>query len=223
MCYSIEDSQNAFIIGIISSIILFTGVGIPRGGKEVDYKITSLFLMFITFMQLYDYYFWKYPSSEEKNLDCNRFVTKLAIISNHLQPIILLLLGLYYKGFDITVKGNFALIILYAILMIPYTKKAFEETRTTDITKCEECPTKEVLTWSWNYLENGKLVYFVYLLLTVALLNKVIEDTRLKKILIGFTIASFIFSIQKYNIIKNVGRMWCYISSFLPLFILLTN
>jgi len=216
MCYSIEDSQNAFIIGIVSSIILFS-----KG--TTDLKIISLFLLFLTFMQLYDYYFWKYPSREKKNVECNQFITKLAIISNHLQPIVLLLLGLYFRGFDITVKGNMALIILYSILIIPYTKKAFEEIRTTDITKCEDCPTKEVLTWSWNHLENGKLVYFVYLLLVVSLLDKVIENKSLKKFMIIFTIASFIFSIQKYLIIKNVGRMWCYISAFLPLFILLTT
>ena len=86
MCYTAKDSLNAYVINFISSILLY------KYSNSNDMKILALFLLFVGQMQLFDYLFWV-------NLKCNKInklVTKLAIIFNHLQPIVLFLLINYY-------------------------------------------------------------------------------------------------------------------------------
>ena len=52
MCYSAQDSMIAYIFGTVSNIYLFIN------SKNTDEKIISLFLLFVSQMQLFDFLFW---------------------------------------------------------------------------------------------------------------------------------------------------------------------
>ena len=92
MCYSLEVSRNSFLINVISCFMLF------NFSKNNNAKILSLFFLFIGFMQLFDWIFWNNQDTfNEKKMIVNKIFTKIAMIFNHLQPIVLALLLMYYK------------------------------------------------------------------------------------------------------------------------------
>ena len=87
MCYTSSDSLNAYLINLLSSIILF------HKSTNTDMKIASIFLLFVGQMQILDYIFWKNTTCKSTN----KLTTKIAILFNHLQPIVLFLLFNYYN------------------------------------------------------------------------------------------------------------------------------
>ena len=97
MCYTSKDSLIAYIIGTVSNIYLF------YNSRNSDEKVISIFFLFVSQMQLFDYLFWKNKECKKNN----KLITKFAIIFNHLQPVVLFLLLKYFK-YDI---NKYAIII----------------------------------------------------------------------------------------------------------------
>ena len=79
MCFSAEVSLGSFIIGIVFSIILFFQT------KFQDYRIVSIFLGFVSLMQLIEYFLWKHQKCD----NINKNLSYLGMILNHSQPIVL--------------------------------------------------------------------------------------------------------------------------------------
>ena len=104
MCYTSKDSLIAYIIGLSSNIYLFLN------SKNTDEKVISLTFLFVSQMQLFDYFFWKNKKCNKNN----KLITKFAIIFNHLQPVVLFFLLKYFK-YDI---NKYAIIIFYIYLII---------------------------------------------------------------------------------------------------------
>ena len=113
MCYSANDSLIAYKINLIISLIIF------NYSIDNHIKVLSLFFLFVGQMQLFDYIFWK----NQKYNNINKITTKIAILFNHLQPIILILLQYIYK-FKLSLI-SIIVIIIYSILSIIYTFNAF--------------------------------------------------------------------------------------------------
>lgn len=200
MCYTAKDSLIAYSINFVSSIILF------KTSNDLQYKVISLFLLFVGQMQLFDYLFWK---NQECNI-INKIATRLAIIFNHLQPIVLFLLQ-YYYGFK---QNIFALtiIILYAILSINYNKEAFNKIVCT-------LPENYKMDWKWNKLNNSKIYYTLFLgYLIVASFNFKQKNFQILFALIS--IITFFVATKTPVLNYSVGRIWCYYGALLPLFIL---
>jgi hypothetical protein len=63
-------------------------------GDKESHKILGLFFGFVGLMQLYDWIFWDNNTRNKVNF----VFTKIAMITNHLQPIVLGSLILMYKG-----------------------------------------------------------------------------------------------------------------------------
>ncbi len=83
MCFNSSISIASYIFGIVNSIILF-----KRG-----YEIEGAFYGFIIQMQLIEYLLWTNNKCNSKN----KFITKIGISLNHLQPYVLYLLILKYN------------------------------------------------------------------------------------------------------------------------------
>ena len=205
MCYTEQTSINAFLIGTISSIVLLLYTNDKR------YKILALFFLFVTLMQLYDYIFWT-----NKNNKVNEITTKIATITNHLQPIILALIILYfYKTLKFESKW---LTILYTIIILIYTLNGWNTLKYTEVTP-KSAPSLE---WKWNHFSGSVYVYILFLILLNVLFIQAIGGT-LGYISAILTTFSFVFSLWKYQKQLSTGRFWCYFASLVPIILLIFN
>jgi hypothetical protein len=223
MCYSKEVSQRSFIINMITSYILYTYT------KNIENKIFALVFAFVGFMQLYDWIFWENQDiSDVSQANINFITTKIAMISNHLQPIIIGLLIYYFKG-TLGIWSKYML-LLYFILIVIYSIKTFnkitytltENVHVSALLNNKE-QTKTSLFWEWNYNEkaNNGLIYTIFLLTTIILFYENISYPMniIMSFIIAFTygLSSYLF---KYH---GIGRFWCNFAAFVPLFILFIN
>jgi hypothetical protein len=212
MCYTKQDSLNSYIINFISSLLLY------KSTNNTDLQIISIFLFFIGQMQLLDFLFWK-------NKECNKnniHITRLAIIFNNLQPIVLFLL---FKLFNYEHnKLSIIIIILYTILVTKYTIDIYpKDNCTINDNVCCSIPINvdkdtQVIDWQWERQPNNDIVYFLYILyFVIASFNFKYN----KIIFMIITLGSLFISLKIPKLNLSSGRVWCYVASFLP-YILLT-
>lgn len=207
MCYSLEVSRNSFIINIISSYILYKR-------RNNEYKLLSLFFSFVGLMQLYDWIFWM--NQEENNI--NFIVTKIAMFSNHLQPIVLALLIMFYlKKFG---KMSQILLLLYVICISIYTYTSYNN---IDYTLIKNIPDinnnyNPSLYWQWNTKENALMVYIIFLM-SFCVFGYENFSKPLNLIHLIINLSTFFFSdfFHKHN---HVGRWWCNVAAYVPLLLL---
>jgi hypothetical protein len=200
MCYTATDSLMAYFINFISSVILY------NLSEDIEYKVISLFLLFVGQMQLFDYLFWKNQECNENN----KLTTQMAIIFNHLQPIVLFLLQ-YYYGFRQTALATI-IIILYGFYSIDYTTQALREVECT-------LPDNNKMDWKWNRLNNATLYYSLFLgYLVIAGFNFTEKSTQILFALISSI--TFIVATKTPILNYSVGRIWCYYASLMPVLIL---
>jgi len=206
MCYSAQDSMIAYIFGTISNIYLFIN------SKNTDEKIIGLFLLFVSQMQLFDFLFWI-------NKNCNKTnknITKLAIIFNHLQPIVLYsLLKIYKYNTHITCDITF---YIFLILIIYYTIKNWPDKYCSEGDNvCCSLPLskindKTIISWNWNNQKYNRTIYLIFLI------SLVISSLQLKtgNIIFAFVnVFTFLISFKIPNLNRSVGRLWCFIASLL--------
>lgn len=206
MCYTKEVSRNAFIINIISCYILYN-----YHSNQNSHKIFSLFFVFVGLMQLYDWIFWE---NQTKN-NINYITTKVAMISNHLQPIILACLLYYFNG-NLTINSKIILTI-YIVTILYYSINIYNKIDYTLVSY----RSKPSLDWQWNSQSNSVIIYTIFLLTFIILsFENIVYPMNL--FLTFLCIMSFTLASYYYKGI-NVGRLWCNYSSYIPLLILLVN
>ena len=198
MCYTFNASLWSFITSTIFSIILMRFNTVLGG-----------YFLFVGLMQLYDLIFWSHLS---KN-NINYVATKMAMISNNFQPVVLGLLLIFTK-----VKLNkFTLIlfVIYLITSIIYSIYSWKISYT--LVSPSSIPS---LYWEWNNLPGSSYYYSFYLIITVLLLYDGFT-WPLNYILIGIMSVSFIFSYYNFKQEFSTGRFWCYFTGFIPVLVLL--
>lgn len=201
MCYSASISVASFSISVILSLILLVTYS----------KVLGLFFVYIALMQLYDFIFWTFPYKHPMNY----WVTKLAMITNNLQPIVLALLIIYVGKQKLT-HINIILLLVYGVVAAIYTIYAMTKTSFT-------LPTKACnggLYWEWSSLPGYLIVYSLYLALLMSLFYDHFPKP-MNYILILITIVSFGLSGLFYWKHNMTGRMWCWIGAFTPLFLII--
>ena len=202
MCYTLQDSRNSYIINLVLSILLLS-----ISKNKPNYIVIAYFFLFVGQMQLFDYLFWHYlpPSS------INTLSTRLAILFNHLQPLVLIGLQ-YYYGLSLT-SFSVYIFYIYLVCIIPYTIYAF---RTVEYTY----PKNNTMYWEWNYLPYNKIIYFFFILSLIA--SSFNFTSNIIKSLAIFSVLITIYIGHKLNILNiSFGRMWCYFASFVPLLFIL--
>lgn len=201
MCYSKEASVRAAIVGFVSSAILYSNA------KDEWYKNLAVFFAFVTLMQVYDAIFWDSLSDNKGGNNVNFILTKIAMISNHLQPLVLAYL-LSPQQSDTTKYILYA----YAIVAIIYSINAYNKIKYTVVTK-ESYPS---LYWEWNSLSNSFEMYSLFLIALTVLAMEM--PYPLNYILSIINIATFAFSKWQYKN-TDIGRMWCHTASYVPMII----
>jgi hypothetical protein len=214
MCFTKEVSLTAFVINVIFSVLLFNS-----NSKNDELKIMALFFAFVGLMQLYDYIFWSNPSKTT----INKITTKLAMLTNHIQPIVLGLLILFYKN-SIEQSSKIVLLI-YTVVAILYTINIYDKVNYTETENinCEDpeeiapdvCKQKQYLNWEWNEQEYNNIIYTLFIL-ALCFLSFNNFSHPLNLVLVLFTIITFFMSYLNYKT-TGIGRFWCYFASFIPL------
>lgn len=195
MCYNATASVISFATGIISSMLLC-----------LFNPVLGLFFAWVTFMQLFDWIFWKNQTRNRVNY----LTTKVAMFFNILQPIILaaLIISLQKVPLKPFSKG---ILILYIIASAVYIATCW---RKVDYTLVDPISHPGLL-WKWNHMPGNFVVYSLYLVLLSALIIQHFTYP-IKHIFLLVTWISFIVSIAYLK--KNaLGRFWCYFAAYIPL------
>ena len=211
MCYTKTYSLGALAAGWLSSLLVlwvsFRGRGSASNREQL--RVVGVFFAYVSLMQLYDYIFWTQPAGGA----LNRRVTQLAILTNHTQPLVLLLCGWYFLRTPLPVSSS--LTMLYTLAAIPYTLRALEVCTATTLSAESGTP-----NWEWNHLRGaGTLSTVTYGLFLASLLSVFWEGFRgpMRVLFSATTVGSFAFSWMKYRVHSSVGRFWCFFAAFAPL------
>lgn len=200
MCYNEKASLYSFVTGMASSCIL-----------AYYNPVVAFFFAWISCMQLFDYIFWR---NLTKNT-LNYATTKVAILFNNLQPIVLALLIVFLGKQKLRPLSVF-LISLYICIAVALTFISLKQVDYTLVTE-ESAPS---LYWKWNYMPYGNILYLLFILSVVSMF---VQHFRwpLNFILTATSITTFIYSFTKFKKHRSIGRMWCHINGYVPLIIVI--
>lgn len=211
MCYSKEVSQRSFIINVITCYILY------NYNYNNTNKILALFFAFVGLMQLFDWIFWEHQGENENDKRINFIFTKIAMIANHIQPIFLAIILYIYNG-KLPIL-SICIVILYIIVVVPYTKSLNIDYTLVKNVKTKNNKTKTSLYWQWNSAHNSYLVYSTFLI-TLSVLSFENFNYPMNIILVFINLFSF-FLANFYYKSEYVGRFWCETASLIPLLFLI--
>jgi hypothetical protein len=227
MCYSEEQSRKSFVINMITCYVLFTYNTSPT------FKIIALFFAFVGIMQFLDIIFWNNQNIQDpRQAQVNWITTKVAMVVNHLQPIILAYLIYIYKGS----LGKLSNIILpiYIIAISIYSFNSYNKIKYTlqedvsirDVNDLlfvnpEDDYTRTSLKWDWNIQRHSLIVYIIFLstLLILAYEN---FSYPFNIVLAFINIFTFVLSAYYYKG-RSLGRFWCKFAAWVPLFFILIH
>jgi hypothetical protein len=196
MCYTFRASIVNGLVSVITSIVVYTST------ENEIIKSLALFFLFVSLMQWYDAIFWATGESR-----INYLFTKIAMITNHLQPLVL-----YYlisRNIEMTMITQISL-ITYAIYAMIYSIYAFNTIEYTGVTELSS----PMLDWKWNNLPGARIMYFLFFMVfTLISLNL---PGILSLVMLILNLGTFFFSYYTFKR-QNIGQMWCVISAYVPL------
>lgn len=204
MCWNKEISLLSFVFIVICCIALINYETDDITTKQN--KIIGYYLLFVGLMQLIDYFIWI-------DLKCIKGINKLAgylgPLLNYLQPVVLLILLLYFtnnfKIESLVEKIIVGITILYFItVMYIYF---FKYLKTGKI--CSTVNNKH-LSWSWtNYI--WKILYFPVSLLVIYLFY------HYNYSLIPAILSYVLLFISMILFKQNIAELWCFFVIILPI------
>jgi hypothetical protein len=199
MCYTFKASIANGIISLVTSMIVYANTT----NKIV--KSLALFFLFVGLMQWYDAIFWM---TDKTNV--NYFFTKLAMITNHLQPIILYLLISQSIHMNYMTQLSLMTYMAYALVYSIYAFYTIDYTVVTELSS----PT---LDWKWNNLPGAEMMYFLFLMVFTLVSLNIPGILGIVMLILNF--GSFFFSYYTFKR-ENIGQMWCILASYAPLILI---
>lgn len=223
MCFNDSISILSFLTGISGSI----GLGFLNLIPE------SIFLGWVSNMQLIEYFLWKnQPCQIDKNNkicntkeieNCNQTnqkITTAGLIINHLEPFILFISILIFKKKTLPL-WLIILVSIYLIVLLIYTisienKKQTIEEKCTYVTE-ESNPH---LFWQWNYSDYNSIIYSLFIIVLCLLSFFGLTNYIFSTLMI---LISYLISIYLYKNTKIVGSIWCFAAAYVPWLIIGKN
>jgi hypothetical protein len=156
MCFNAEVSISTYLIGMMGCFLLF----------QRKHYIVAITFAWVVQMQLIEYFLWKSqncrnPFQHKRNV----FFSKIGIIINHLEPIILYLSILYFAKTHLPYWVHL-LVLVYMICAIFYMRGAWLEQSCVAITEISS----PHLYWKWNTFGKFYQLFYTLFLCTVCLL-----------------------------------------------------
>ncbi len=197
MCHNAPVSILTYLFGMSGSIYLF----------NQNYIVESIFFIWVIQMQLIEFFLWNNQNCNSDNIN----VSKLGLVINHLEPIILWIAILLYSSKTLPNYINlFMLVFIY--FTINYTTYSIEKQNCTLVTE----QTKPHLYWSWNN-QKGSIEYYQLFIVALNLLCFFGLENGITSAMImnvGYTISYILYKDK-----NTVGAMWCYYAALAPWFL----
>lgn len=199
MCFSPEASIQSFTVGLIGAFLCVSL------GSITD-KIIGYFLGFVSLMQGVEYLLWKHQTCD----DINRTLSILGMVLNHAQPLVLGFLILMLNPKVNYVKTIMTLMIIYSLVIIPYSMTYVREKKCT--LKSQE---HGHLVWEWNNMKHARIRYFTFICVLCLIFILGMPNMIFGIIAALGTVISYMTSKIIYPS-DVVGALWCYYVAFLP-------
>ena len=197
MCYTTHASLVSFAANVITSSVLY-----------LYSKSIALFYIFVSLMQLYDFIFWTYSTKNRLNY----WVTKLAMIKNHLQPVVLALLIVYFDKKTLTPTSK-VILGLYIGAAIIYSIYTWYIISYTFVSKMDGGS----LFWEWNHTD-WTVPFYTLFAITIAVIFYENYPWPVNVFAGTLALVSMLMA-GLYFKTRLVGRFWCWIAGFMPLLI----
>ena len=203
MCFNYKVSLLTFFIGVVFSILLFF---YGNAKYSIENKTSAIFLIFISMIQFMDFLFW----IDIKNAyGINKITTILGPILNVCQPTIMYLIKYFYYKPDVFTLQNynlpvFVLNVLYLIYFINIYTKFLTKEKLVTSTKNGH------LSWPWLKYSSPPFYLILFAINMFYLFN-------FKYALVLFVVTYFFLFISAKYFYYNVGELWCFFGSFIPL------
>ena len=202
MCISAEVSLGAYIIGMCGSVLLW-----KRG-----YKAEAMFYAWVVQMQLLEFIFWTNGCGR-----VNKIATRVGVIINNLEPIILWLGILLYGPVTKLPKWVNITMIMFGIATIMYHRSIGKRGKEKECTQVTE-ESKPHLYWAWNEGEYANEYYLFFIVCLVILsLTGLGENGNIHAIGV---LTTFIVSKIVYGKSHSVGAIWCLMAAGVPILLL---
>lgn len=198
MCWSKEVSAISWIIGTIGSLLLYK--------KD---KVFGAFFLFVSQMQLIDMLLW--ITYENNNLDMNVLISKIGVILNNLQPIVLWL-GMKNPPEFLSNSGY-----LYSLIALYFTRKQIVEMKPSVVTEVSA----PHLNWDWIKDSDSTDNFYMYvytLFMTIGVYANSKSITLSSIPYISGATSSIVYGH------KNVtGSLWCFFTVAVPWAMVILN
>lgn len=199
MCITSFDSLLVYGVNIISTYLLYN-----FGGTD-DAKVSALFLFFVGQMQIFDYIFW----NTEKCSALNKITTKIAILFNHFQPLLLYYLQQYFGMTMSRLSKILKSIYIYAATI--YSILALYKVSCTGVSE-----KTGIIYWEWNFMPFNTLFYSLFMIFMISTVQN-FNDKKYSYFLTFLIVSTYIAGHFKPILNETTGRIWCYYAATLPL------
>ena len=206
MCFNYKVSLFTFIIGTLFSVLL---INYGNAKYKMENKISGIFLIFISLIQLMDFLFW---IDIKNTLGINNITTIIGPILNICQPTILYLIKYYYYKPNLLTFDNFNLpialinLIYFLFFITVYKKFLLNDKLVTGVKNGH-------LNWPWIKYASPYFYLILFAINMFYLFN-------FKYALTLFIITYLFLLISATFFSYNVGELWCFFGSFIPLIML---
>jgi hypothetical protein len=208
MCFSAKASFITFLMGTIFSILLIK-YGNPTYKSEN--RVFGLMLLFISAIQLMDLTFWL---DLKNTLGLNKLATIIGPLLNVGQPTILYLIKLLYfkPKVDVWSVANFDSSVMWLnILYALYLLSMYVRFIITD--KLVTTTSHGHLDWPWLKYANP---YYYLILFAI----NIFYLTNFNYSLAIFIVTYSMLYLSKKMFLYNIGELWCFFGSFIPVIML---
>lgn len=202
MCYSDELSLTSLSFGLFASLIL---IGYGNKESENTNKAIGYFFLFVTLMQLVEYFLW----IDQKCINGYNYVgAVVGPILNNLQPVVMLILARMYLESSKIISDQ--ALLLANGLYIMYMVYKYIEYVSDESNLCVETNDEGHLNWTWKKDFN----YLFYFILNFINAANYYENSNF---MIVFIISYLLWILSLFNFHKNVGEFWCLMVTGVPL------
>lgn len=202
MCYSADLLLASFSFGIFACLML---INFGNKQSEATNKTIGYFFLFITLMQLVEYFLWI-------DIDCtsglNKFASLLGPILNHLQPIVLLVIATIFLQPENLISPN--IVIPANVLYLIYCGYQYVKYISDESNLCVKTNDYKHLNWTWKKNFNY-LFYYIISFINIANFYTNIN------LMVSFGISYLLLIISIFEFNNNVGEFWCLMVTGVPL------
>jgi len=201
MCFSAEVSIITFLIGIIGAFLCI------QLNTKVD-KIIGYFYGFVALMQLIEYLLWMHQKCD----NYNKFLSIIGMLLNHLQPIVLGLLVLYFNENNKNKWIIYLILLVYIIIIVPYSLQ-FIQSGDFDCTLKDDKQNSHLI-WNWNNMNMSSFVYIIFALSLALISIFGFPNLKYGILMAVIAVVTFTSSIVLYPA-KAIGALWCFYTIFI--------